>query len=369
MEMVIPAELVPECINRGAGIRFSTASIARSGRSRYAHGTHMIPPAHWVLIAFLAAPILAHAVRVNDARPLMGTVVEISAETDDETALRAAVEAAYREMARLSDMMNHYDPKSVVSAINDATGMRAVPVPSELMHVLTTARRLSERSNGAFDVTIGSLRGWCFRPGEARLPSREEIATQLPKVNYRKLALDERAGTAFLAERGMRIDLSGVAKHYIVGAGMRVLERRGATRAMVNGGGDVAVIAPERQRPWRVGVRDPRAPQRLLGVLELRRGFVVSSGDYERYFVKNGKRYHHILDPRTGFPSPGPRGVTLFGAELEAVNGVSVAIMVLGKGAGFRLLDTTPGVYGLIVDRDGEIWMSPGFRARLRPAP
>ena len=299
----------------------------------------------------------------------MGTVVEISAEAHDERALRAAVEAAYREMARLSDMMNHYDPKSVVSAINDAAGVRAVTAPPELVEVLAMAQRLSARSSGAFDVTIGSLRGWRFRPGDTRLPSREEIARQLGKVGYRRLELDERAGTAFLAERGMRIDLGGIAKLYIVHAGMRVLERRGVTRAMVNGGGDVEALGAEHERPWRVGVRDPRAPDRLLGVLELRRGFVVSSGDYERYFVKEGKRYHHILDPRTGFPSAGPRGVTLVGTDLEAVNGVSVAIMVVGRDAGIRLLEATPGLDGLILDRDGPAWMSPGFRARFRAAP
>lgn len=312
----------------------------------------------------------ARAARVDEARPLMGTVVEIAAEADDETALRAAVEAAYREMARLSDMMNHFDPKSVVSAINDAAGVRAVPAPPELMEVLAMARRLSARSGGAFDVTIGSLRGWRFRPGEARLPSREEIAAQVAKVDYRRLRLDERAATAFLAEPGMRIDLGGIAKLYIVHAGMRVLERAGVARAMVNGGGgDLEVIAPQGARPWRVGVRDPRAPDRLLGVVELTRGFVASSGDYERYFIKEGKRYHHILDPRTGFPSAGPRGVTLVGTVLETVNGVSIAIMVLGRDAGIRLIDATPGLDGLIVERDGRVWMSPGFRARFRAAP
>ncbi|HXF66726.1 MAG TPA: FAD:protein FMN transferase [Burkholderiales bacterium] len=313
---------------------------------------------------------LARAARVEEARPLMGTVVKISAEARDGVALRAAVEAAYREMARLTDMMNHYDPKSVVSAINDAAGVRPVPVPPELMEVLAMAHRLSERTGGAFDVTVGSLRGWRFRPGEERLPSSEEIAAQLGAVGYRRLALDERARTAFLSRHGMRIDLGGIAKLYIVHAGMRVLERAGVARAMVNGGGgDLEVIAPPRARPWRIGVRDPRTPQRLLGVLELARGFVASSGDYERYFVRNGRRYHHILDPRTGYPSEGPRGVTLTGGELAAINGLTVAIMVLGKTEGVRLIEKSPGVEGVIVDRDGSVWMSPGFRARLRPAP
>jgi thiamine biosynthesis lipoprotein len=297
------------------------------------------------LLAAHGAPL--EAAQVREARPLMGTVVEVTAEGPDEAALRTVLGAAYREMARLSDMMNHFDPASVVSAINTAAGSRAVPVPPEL--------------------TVGGLAGWRFRPGTERLPPRDEIAAQLAKVDYRKLVLDERAGTAFLAERGMRIDLGGIAKLYILDAGMRVLERHGIARAMVNGGGDVQVVAPARARAWRIGVRDPRAPDRLFGVAELGRGFVASSGDYERSFVRDGKRYHHILDPRTGFPSEGPRGVTLIGEELAAVNGLSVAIMVLGKDAGIRLLAATPGVDALIVDRDGAVWMSDGFRARLKP--
>lgn len=328
-------------------------------------GLFSFAPAFLAALAIGAGP--AGAARVDEARPLMGTLVEISAEAAEEPALRAAVDAAYREMGRLIDMMNHYDPKSVVTAINDAAGARAVPAPPELMAVLTMAQRLSGRSGGAFDITIGSLRGWRFRPGESRLPSREEVAAQLPKVDYRKLEVNERAGTAFLAEPGMRIDLGGIAKLYIVHAGMQALVRRGVTRAMVNGGGDIEAISPEDGRPWRVGVRDPRAPARLLGILEITRGFVVSSGDYERYFVKDGKRYHHVIDPRTGFPSAGPRGVTLVGTDLEAVNGVSLAIMVLGREAGIRWLKATPGLDGLIVDRDSRVWMSPGFRARLRP--
>jgi thiamine biosynthesis lipoprotein len=318
-----------------------------------------------LLIACLAA-LPAQAARVQEARPLMGTVVEVVAEGADEAAARAAVDAAYREMNRLSDMMNHYDARSVVSAINDAAGVRAVAAPSELMAVLAMAQRASQRTRGAFDATIGSLRGWRFRPDDPRMPDATHIARQLPLVDWRNLALDENAGTAMLKKQGMRLDLGGIAKIYILEAGADLLERAGAARALVNGGGDV--VARSKGAPWRVGVRDPRAPQKLLGALEVRRGVVASSGDYERYFERGGKRYHHILDPRTGHPSQGPRGVTLIAERLEAVNGLGVAIMVLGKEEGVRLVEATPGLDALIADRDGGVWMTKGMRARLRAA-
>lgn len=317
----------------------------------------------WVFALLLVAAT-AHAARIDESRPLMGTVVEAAVEGPDEAALRGALERAFEEMRRLSDMMNHYDPASVVSAINDAAGLRAVAAPPELMQVLAMARRMSQRSHGAFDITVASVRGWRFRQDDPRMPEPAEVARQLPLVNWKNLVLDAKAGTAHLQQAGMRIDLGGIAKLYILEAGMRILEGAGATRALLNGGGDVHVRSSG--MPWRVGIRDPRAPERLLGAIELRRGIVASSGDYERYFERDGRRYHHVLDPRTGYPAAGPRGVTLVANRLEAVNGMGVAIMVLGKDAGARLVEATPGLDALIVDRDGSVWMSKGMRARLK---
>jgi thiamine biosynthesis lipoprotein len=322
-------------------------------------------PAWVCALGVLLAP-LALAARVQDARPLMGTVVEITAEGPRQEALVTAVEGAYREMRRLSDMMNHYDPQSVVSAVNDAAGIRPVPAPPELMQVLAMARAVSARTGGAFDITVASVRGWRFRQEDPRMPSAADIARQLPLVGWRRLALDEKVGSAYLERAGMRMDLGGIAKLYILGAGARALERTGVQRVLLNGGGDVVAAADASAGPWRVGVRDPRAPERLLGVVELRRGFVASSGDYERYFERDGRRYHHILDPRTGYPAEGPRGVTLVAERLEAVNGLGVAIMVLGKERGVRLVESTPGLDALIVERDGSVWLSKGMRERLR---
>ena len=274
-----------------------------------------------VLLFFLRG---AEAARIQDARPLMGTAVEVIAEGPAEPALREAAEAAFREMQRLTDMMSHYDPRSVVSAINAAAGVRPVNAPAELAEVLAQARRVSERTDGAFDISVGGL-----------------------PIDYRKVRSD--GGYVFLAERGMRLDLGGIAKIYILEAGRRVLEARGVARALVNGGGDV--VAHSGGAPWKVGVRDPRAPHRLLGTLALVRGAVASSGDYERL--------RHILDPRTGSPAQDMRGVTLVGPA-EAVNGLGPAIMVLGMERGKALLEGA-GIQGLLVDAAGALWTSRGL--------
>jgi len=320
-------------------------------------------------LALLAAGCHApERLQHRDGRPLMGTWVEIVVEGADAGDLRRATDAAYREMTRLSDMMNHYDPNSVVSAINRAAGARPVAVPPELMTVLRMAQDVSQRTDGAFDITVGSLTGWRFRPDDPRRPAPDSIEAQLPNVDWRRLRLDAAAATAYLERRGARIDLGGIAKLYILDAGRRTLAAHGIEHAMINGGGDVVVMGTTRGRPWRIGIRHPRAPQQLLGVVEATSGFVVSSGDYERYFVMDGKRYHHILDPRTGYPAQGPRHVTLVAEKLELVNGYGTAIMVLGTVVGKKLIADSPGLEGLIVNGGGSLWVSPGLSAHFTPA-
>lgn len=330
-------------------------TLSAAGISLYSLG---LQPAH--------AQVAAHAggQTLHERRPLMGTLVDITLEGATPDRLQAALESAYREMTRLSDMMNHYSPDSVVSAVNLAAGVSPVAVPPELMQVLRMAQRVSERSQGAFDITVASIKGWRFSNERRSMPAPDDIARQLPLVNYRDLLLDVRKGTAFLKHQGMRMDLGGIAKIYILNAGLRSLKQQGVPHAMINGGGDVLVMSTADRHPWKVGIRDPRAPDKLLGVLSLRNGIVASSGDYERYFEVNGRRYHHILDPKTGYPTQGPHGVTLVSASLDRIDGLGAAIMVMGSQAGRRLIEATPGLDGLIVDDQRGVWMSPGMGHR-----
>jgi FAD:protein FMN transferase len=306
--------------------------------------------------------------RHRESRPLMGTRVDIAAQSADGALLRMAVDAAFVRMAALTAMMSHYQPTSRVAAIGLASGLQPVHVPHELMQVLEMAQRVSRASAGAFDVTIGSLGQWHFNEATPSMPSAAYIARHLPAVDYRNLVLDRRAQTAYLTQRGMRLDLGGIAKLFILEAGMQVLREHGVQTALVNGGGDVLAMTASHERPWRVGIRDPHHPDRLLAAIDVRQGFVASSGDYERFFVRDGRRYHHLLDPRTGRPTQGPHGVTLVGETLEAVNGLGAAAMVLGTSAGQALLERDRGVAALIAGQQG-LWISPSLRERLLAPP
>lgn len=320
-------------------------------------------------------PLLATGLFLNPAlanpqvrqafQNLMGTRVDITVQAREGDVAEAAVAAAFTEMARLSDLMSRYRLGSEVSALHLAAGLQPVAVAPEMMQALKMARHMSERSRGAFDITVGAFNGWNFDPAQTTVPDAAEIARELPLVNYRDLILDEKSASAYLRRRGMRVDLGGIAKLPILRAGMQTLKRHGVADAMINGGGDVLVSGQLQGRDWRVGLRDPRAPERILGVLELNEGFVAASGDYERYFMRNGRRYHHILNPKTGQPTTGPHGVALVSRKLDDINGLGAAIMVAGAEAGRRLIEPLKGVDALIVESDQRLWLSPGMARRL----
>lgn len=303
---------------------------------------------------------------LTQAQLLLGTRVELNLVGPQRDRLETAAAAAFREMSRLSALLDPANPASPVYAINQAAGLQPVTIPPELLEILERAQALARRTDGAFDVTIGALQGWNFDRRHPRMPTDAELAVQRPLVNYRALRLDPRARTAFLERRGMRLDLGHVARVEIMQAGLRVLREQGIGVAMINADGDVAALGSAPGEPWRIGIRDPRAPQELLGVIPLERGAVLSANDTERFFKKDGQRYHHILDPRTGQPTRAARGVTLVAEDPSVLHGLPASIMALGLPAGRALIERTPGLEGLIVDRDGTLWISEGLKPRLR---
>lgn len=296
----------------------------------------------------LGGPALARPDVQRATRALMGTKVDIVAQDADPVATRLAIQAAFAEMQRLEYLMSRYRGDSLVSALHRRAGQGTVEIPAEMLAVLQRASELSRLSEGAFDITVGAYDGWSFGEAGARVPSDAELREARRLVDFRDVRVGD--GQARLARPGMRIDLGGVAKLPILQAGLRVLEQRGLRNAMINGGGDVLTRGQLDGRDWRVGIRDPRRPDHLIGTVRLGDGCVVSSGDYERSFMRNGRRYHHVLDPATGHPTQGVRGAVMVARHPGMVNGLGAAIMAAGAPAGQALLAALPEVDGLIVD-------------------
>ncbi len=309
---------------------------------------------------------------LRQSRELMGTRVDLAvalppgAAAPQQAQAQAAMARAFAEMQRLEALMSRYRPDSDVARVAAAAGRHPVRVAPQVLGVLRTAQQLHQDSAGAFDATVGALDGWHFEAGRQSVPPAHEVAQALRLVDGRALQLDERAGTAYLARPGMRLDLGGVAKLPILQAGLRTLAGAGLGDALVNGGGDVLVSGTHHGQPWRVGLRDPAMPQRLLGVLAVQGPAVVaSSGDYERGFVHGGRRLHHVLDPRTGWPTQGVHGVALVASTVEQVNGWGAALMVQGPGHAAAWSARHPGVDVLVASATGERWTSAGMRTRL----
>lgn len=298
----------------------------------------------------------------------MGTQVDLVVDGVDSRTAQHALDQAFAQMQRLEAMMSRYREDSVVRRIGAAAGKHPVAVPAEVMAVLHSAQRVYRASGGAYDPTVGALVGWRFEPGQQAVPAASELANELRRVGGLDLHLDAKAGTAFLARPGMALDLGGIAKLPILSAGLQALRREGVSNALVNGGGDVLAMGRLSGRPWRVGVRDPRSPARLLGAIAIDGdGVVASSGDYERGFVHDGRLLHHVLDPKTGWPTAGVHGVTLFARDVDAVNGWGTALMVQGPAGAPTWSAARPGSAVLSAHADGTVWQSEAMRALLLP--
>ena len=325
---------------------------------------HLLPGLGLLVAGWGLHPGLALASTRRDARVLMGTRVDMV--VPDAPDALGAIEAAWAEMQRLERLMSRYRAESLVSALHRQSGRGSVQAPPELLAVLRQAAALSERTNGDFDISVGAYGGWSFDPAQPRRPSAQELQEERRLVNHSDVRIE--GSRVRLARAGMRIDLGGVAKLPILQAGMQVLERHGIRHAMINGGGDVLTRGQLHGQDWRVGLRDPRAPEKLLGVVTLRDGCVASSGDYERSFRQAGRRYHHVLDPRTGWPTEGVRGVVLVARDTATVNGTGAATMVSGPARGLDLMASLPGVDSLLVDAAGGLHTRGRLAQRLQAA-
>jgi thiamine biosynthesis lipoprotein len=302
----------------------------------------------------------------HEWRVAMGTRVRITV-VHASPALRAtALEAAWQRLQKLCAMMSRYVPGNPVQALAETAGRPGwQSVPEPLLQVLQVARSVSAFTNGAFDATVGAYRDWHFEGGVApRVVAAAVLQTQRAQVDWRALQIDSVRGAARLARAGMALDLGGVAKLPILQATLQTLREHGIEHAMVDGGGDVLCCGRLLGRHWRVGLRDPLEPSRLLGVLSMGDGVVASSGDYERGFVHEGRRWHHVLDPASGWPTRGVHGVALVAPGIESVNGLGPAIMVGGLAAGQRWLAMRPQVEAMVASPQGH-WLTPAMQARL----
>ncbi|HEY2380525.1 MAG TPA: FAD:protein FMN transferase [Terriglobia bacterium] len=299
----------------------------------------------------------------------MGTELHLQAWTADEAGANAAFEAVFNEMNRLEGLLSNWLKTSDVEQLNAAAGLHPVRVAPELREVLRSAHQLSELTEGKFDITWGALSDlWKFdyQNKDDTIPAPAEIARKRKLIDYRKVVVDDAAGTAFIEGKGMTVNLGGIGKGYAVDRASDILKRRGFHDFIVQFGGDMYAAGLEDNHMWRLGIQDPRGPQnQIFAQIDLSDSTFSTSGDYARSFVRNGRRYHHIIDPATGEPAMGCRSVTIVANSATMADGLSKGVFILGPEAGMALVQRTPGVDAVIVSSKNEVLVSPGIKGRL----
>jgi FAD:protein FMN transferase len=307
---------------------------------------------------------------VERAGVAMGSELRLTAWSSDEPQALAAFDEVLREFDRLDALMSVWREGSAVLRINGAAGDRPVPVDAELRDVLHAAIQISGWTHGKFDVTYAALSDlWKFdnQNKDDSVPDRETVRQRLPLINYRSIEIDDRAGTVFLRRKGMRMNLGGIGKGYAVGRALKILRGRGVVDFMIQAGGDMYVAGHRGDRPWRLGINDPRGPQgQSFAELELSDSTFSTSGDYERSFLKNGTRYHHLIDPATGFPATGCRSVTIVAADPMLADGLSTGVFVMGPADGLALVERLPDVGAIIVSAKNEVLVSSRLKETVK---
>jgi thiamine biosynthesis lipoprotein len=303
----------------------------------------------------------------------MGTLVSFDVWTDDDAGAARAVEAGFDEFRRLEEMMTTWSPTSEVSRINSQAGIAPVHVSDETFDVIEMAQRAAQMSQGAFDISFYAMHGlWKFDEDlEEKVPSNSEIESRLPLVDYRKIVVDPKRKTVFLEKKGMGIGLGGIAKGYAVDRAVAILRRAGFNDAIVQAGGDLMFTGSKGGKPWAAGIRDPRGERdSFFAVLRLENHAFSTAGDYERYFFLDGKRYHHIIDPKTGYPATRSRSVTIYAPNAFLADAIDDAVFILGWQKGIELVESIPEVGAVIVDDKGAVHVSKRMQDRveiLRP--
>jgi thiamine biosynthesis lipoprotein len=303
----------------------------------------------------------------------MGTHLVLAAytsDTRDEASIRASFGKALAEIHRLEGLMTTWRDDSEISAINAAAGKSAVTVSPETLAVIEKSVWMSSRSEGVFDITFEAMHGlWKFDQDlEVRVPAKADVEAARKLIDWRKIKIDHDRRTVKLDRAGMRMSLGGIAKGYAVDAASHVLMADGLDAFMVQAGGDLYVRGkkPDGSR-FRVGVRDPRGKDEadFFALLEVEDHAFSTAGDYERGFVKDGKRYHHIIDPRTGFPATASRSVTIWAPDAFTADAIDDAVFILGPEKGLALVESLDDTGCVIVDEHNKVWISARLKDRL----
>ncbi len=314
-----------------------------------------------VVVAFLVFSRPSLAEWVGESQPHMGTEVSVYVWHDDPATAAQGVAAVFAEVARIDHLMSTYIEDSEMSDINRNAAAMPVAVSDELFALILRSLDISVLTRGAFDITFDSVgQHYDFREGSR--PDEDTISAELPRLDYRFVEINRDDATIRFKKEGVRINLGGIAKGYAVERGVEVLRRYGIAHARVTAGGDSRLLGDRRGQPWMVGVQNPRDREQVAVTIPLEDEAISTSGDYERFFIEDGERYHHIIEPSTGQPAGEVRSTTIIGPDAVLTDALSTSVFVMGVDQGLRLIATLPDYEGIVIDAEGQMFYSDGLQ-------
>lgn len=296
---------------------------------------------------------------------LMGSRFELTAVAETEQMAWDAINAGIKEIERIEKLISSWDQNSQTSLVNRNAGIKAIPVDTELYDLIFRAKKVSQLTDGAFDISFASMdRIWFFDGTMTKLPAAEVIAKAKAKINWEHIVMDKNQQSIFLKEQGMKIGFGAIGKGYAANCAMAVMKKvKGVHGGVVNASGDLISWGKSHKKEgWLVNITNPKDKDLALGWLQINDLAVVTSGNYERFVVLDGIRYAHIIDPRTGYPTTGIKSVTLLCPDAELADALATSVFVLGKEKGLALVNKLQQTECLIVTDDDEIISSNGLK-------
>ena len=309
--------------------------------------------------ALLAAPLSADW--FSEQAEIMGTKIGVEVWHDSEQEAQLAIDAVLTEFQRLDQALSPYIESSELYRVNQQAADQPVKISHEFFDLIQTSLDYSQLTQGAFDITFASV-GYQYDYREGVKPSEQAIAKALPLIDSRLLTLDADTMTVKFESEGVRIDLGGIAKGHAVDRGIGILQQHGIEHGLISAGGDSRLLGDHRGRPWNIGIQAPRKKPGLAAVLPLSETAISTSGDYERFFERDGIRYHHIISPKTGRSASELRSVTILGPSATRTDALSTSVFVLGLKKGLELINSLDDVEAVIIDNRGEMHMSNGMQ-------
>ncbi len=294
----------------------------------------------------------------------MGSRFEITVIAENATIGDQYIDLAVNEITRIEQLISSWDQKSQTSEVNRQAGIKPVRVNLELFHLIERTIGISKLSDGGFDISYASMdRIWKFDGSMTKLPSEEAIKQSVSKVGYQKIKLNHSDTSVFLTEKGMKIGFGAIGKGYAADQAKALLIEKGVKGGIINASGDMNTWGKQTNGDdWKVAITNPLNKNKAIAIFPLNNSAVVTSGDYEKYIELEGKKFAHIIDPRTGYPTSGIISATVFAPKAELADALATSIFVMGIAAGIDRINQLPTIECIIIDDEGKIFTSDNIK-------